>query len=80
MPPPPSEPQSAWARWKRATAFPYVWLGVYALWLLLSGSFLLRASIGWPLRAAGGGLAALLPPLLLWLSDWMERLYAGQAK
>ena len=80
MPPPPAEPHSVWARWKRGTAYPYVWLGVYGLWLLLAGSFLLHAPIGWTLRAAGGALVALLPPLLLWLSDWMERLYAGQAR
>ncbi len=71
-------PPSVWARWKATTAYPHLWLAVYGLWLLFSAiaAFRMLSPIGsLAVRSTGFGLVAVLPPLLLWVSERTARWY-----
>ena len=73
-----SPPPSAWERWKSSTAYPYLWIALYGLWLLFSSiaAFWLLARFGRvTVRVAMFCLVALLPPLLVWLSDRTAKWY-----
>ncbi len=65
-----------WEEWRRVTSYPLLWMGVYVCWLGFFAALIFRWSwLSTGLATIAFLLAALIPPALLGLSQWMERHY-----
>jgi hypothetical protein len=65
-----------WERWRRATSYPLLWIGLYLCWLAFFGCVIFGWSwLSTSLSAAVFAVAALIPPCLIGVSQWMERVY-----
>ena len=64
-------------RLEKITAYPLLWAALYVLWLGFSAALLFWFVAVQPPSLAAGLLAliAIVPPALVWLSNWMQRVY-----
>ena len=64
-------------RLQKITAYPLLWAALYLVWLgFAAGLLFWLARVRPPSLSAGLlFLAAAVPPALVWLSNWMQRVY-----
>ncbi len=70
-------PSTRRERLERITAYPLLWAALYVLWLGFAAGLLFWFVAVRPPSLAAALLvaAAIVPPALLWVSNWMQRVY-----